>query len=179
VHDVKVQAVPGTTSFPPGETFVLNDWRTVGSVYSRITIDGAGVAAAGFGTNSSRNVTINDSTFTGTAHSSGAAMWQTTNITMNDVRIVNNRSGINFERSGGTIRLVRPVFRNNAHYDMQFGTDLGGGTVTIVDPVLAPGQKLRLNVPGNYHGHVNGQKRSNIHVIVNGVDRTKDLIQYL
>jgi hypothetical protein len=62
---------------------------------------------------------------------------------------------------------------------MQFGTDLAGGTVTIVDPVLAPGQKLRLNVPLQYHGHTNGQKRSNIHVIVNGVDRTNDLVQYL
>jgi hypothetical protein len=179
VHDVKVVAVPGNASFPPGETFVLNDWRTNGSVYDRITIDGGGVSAAGFGTNSSTNVTVNNSTFTGTAYSSGAAIWQTTNVTLNDVRIVNNRSGINFERSGGTIRLNRPVFKGNRLYDMQFGTDLGGGQVTIVDPVLEPGQKLRLNVPTNYQGHVNGQKRSNIHVIVHGVDRTSELIQYL
>jgi hypothetical protein len=179
VHDVKIEGVPGNASSPPGETSLFGDWRTDRSVYSRLTLDGSNVAAVGFAANSSTNVTVDDSTFTRTAYSSGAAIWQTTNITMNDVRIVDNRSGINFERSGGTITLNRPVFRNNRFYDMQFGTDLGGGTVTIVDPVLAPGQKLRLNVPANYHGHVNGQKRSNIRVIVHGVDRTNDLLQYL
>jgi hypothetical protein len=179
VSDVKVEGVPGNKSFPPGETFVLNDWRTDGSVYDRITIDGAGVAAAGFGANSSTNITINNSRFTGAAYSSGAAFWQTRNITMNNVMAVDNRSGMNFERDTGTITLNRPTFRNNRLYDMQFGSDQGGANVIINDPVLAPGQKIRMNVPLQYHGVSNGQKRSNIHVYVNGVDRTSQLVQFL
>lgn len=178
VTDVRVEDVPGDAASPPGETFAINDWRTTGSVYRRIVVDSGGVGAAGFGANSSLDLTIEDSTFTGTASSSGAAIWQTRGITMNDVRIVDNRSGINFERSGGRIVLNRPVFRGNRLYDMQFGTDMAGGTVTVNDPVLAPGQKLVLNVPAKYHGHANGQRRSAIHVLVHGVDRTADLVRW-
>ena len=179
VHDVWIEHIPGGRSFPPGETFALNDYRTDHSVYTHLTIDGSGVSAAGFATNSSWNVTVNDSTFTRTAYSAGATIWQTRNVTMNRVRVVGNRSGINFERSGGTIRMNRPTFRHNGSFDLQFGTDLAGGTVTITDPVLAAGQRLRLHVPARYHGRPNGQLRSRIHVLVHGVDRTRQLVQYL
>lgn len=179
ITDVKVVGVPGTTSSPPGETALLSDWRSTGSVYDGITIDGSGVAAAGFETNSSSDVTINNSTFTGTAYSSGGAFWETKNLTMNNVRIVNNRSGLNFERDTGTITLNKPTFSGNRFYDMQMGSDQGGANVIINDPVLAAGQKIRMNVPGSYNGGANNQLRSNIHVYVNGVDRTSQLVQFL
>lgn len=179
VHDVTIESVPGSNSFPPGETFVLNDWRTTGSVYDRITIDGGGVAAAGFGVNSSSDITIEDSTLTGTAYSSGAAFWQSRNITLNDVRIVDNRSGLNFERDTGSITLNRPTFSGNRLYDIQMGSDQGGADVVINDPVLAAGQKIRMNVPADYRGGGNNQSRSRIHVYVNGVDRTSQLVQFL
>jgi hypothetical protein len=179
VSDVRIENVPGDASFPPGETFLLNDWRTTGSVYDGVTIDGGGVAAAGFGVNSSTDITINSSTFTGTAHSSGGAFWQSQNITLNDVAVTNNRSGLNFERDSGTITLNRPTFSGNRLYDLQFGSDQGGANVVITDPKLAPGQKIVINAPLQYHGGPNGQQRSDIHVIVGGVDRTSELVQYL
>jgi hypothetical protein len=179
IHDVRIESVPGNNSFPPGETFVLNDWRTTGSVYDGITIDGGGVAAAGFGGNSSSDITIDNSTLTGMAYSSGAAFWQSRNITLNDVRIVDNRSGLNFERDTGSITLNRPTFSGNRLYDIQMGSDQGGADVVIQDPVLAAGQRIRMNVPADYHGGPNDQSRSRIHVYVNGVDRTNQLVQFL
>jgi len=179
VSNVKISGVAGNKNYPPGETFALNDWSTSGSVYSNIRIDGGGTSAVDFGSNSSSNITVNSSTFTGTAYSSGMAMWQTTGITLNDITLKDNRSGINFERSGGTITINRPVLSNNRIYDFQFGTDRTGGTVKINNPVLAAGQKIRINCPLQYHGGTNGQKRSNIHVYVNGVDKTSTLVTYL
>jgi hypothetical protein len=179
IHDVRIESVPGNNSFPPGETFVLNDWRTTGSVYDDITIDGGGVAAAGFGVNSSSDITINRSTFTGTAHSSGGAFWQSKDITLNDVSIVDNRSGLNFERDTGTIVLNRPTFSGNRLYDLQFGSDRGGAHVVITDPRLTPGQKIRINAPLTYRGGTNDQRHGDIHVIVGGVDRTSELVQFL
>ena len=55
----------------------------------------------------------------------------------------------------------------------------GGANVVINDPVLPAGQKIRINAPLQYHGVTNDQKRSNIHVYVNGVDRTSELVQFL
>lgn len=179
IRDLRIESIPGSNSFPPGETFVLNDWRTTGSVYDDITIDGGGVAAAGFGVNSSSDITINRSTFTGTAHSSGGAFWQSKDITLNDVSIVDNRSGLNFERDTGTIALNRPTFSGNRLYDLQFGSDWGGAHVVITDPKLAPGQRIRINAPLTYRGGTNDQKHSDIHVIVGGVDRTSELVQFL
>lgn len=49
----------------------------------------------------------------------------------------------------------------------------------ITDPVLAPGRRLRLQVPAEYHGHIDGQRRSDIHVLVHGIDRTTELVQSL
>ena len=178
MHDVRIVNIPGADSHPPGETFALNDWRTTGSVYTRIRIEGGGVEAAGFATKSTRGVAVVDSTFSGSAESSGAVFWQTDGITLTDLRVIGNRSGLNFERVTGDVLLTRPVFRGNANYDLQFGSDRGGASVTIADPVLKPEQKIVMNVPLRYHGGENGQKRSNVHVLVKGVDRTDELVRF-
>lgn len=179
VSDVRIATIPGNANYPPGETFAVNDYATSGSVYTRIAIDGGGVSATDFAINSSSNLTINSSSFVGTKYSHGLTSWQAKNITLNDVTLKNNQSGGNFERTTGTITINRPVLSNNGRYDFQFMTDQTGATVKITDPVLASGQKIRIQVPATYKGVPNGQKRSNIHVYVNGVDNTSTLVQYL
>jgi hypothetical protein len=44
--------------------------------------------------------------------------------------------------------------------------------------VLAPGQKLRILVGKNYLGKPSPQTRANVHVYVNGVDRTNELVHW-
>jgi hypothetical protein len=48
----------------------------------------------------------------------------------------------------------------------------------IVDPVL-DGGKLTIVMTPKYMGHKNVQKKSDVHVIVNGVDRTDDLVKWV
>ena len=177
--DIAVTGVPGSANYPPGETFAINDWRTVGSVWTRISVDGAGIGAAGLGANSSRDLTIRDSTFTGLRYSAGLALWQTTGITLDHISVVGNRAGINFERASGPITIRDSTFANNDKYDLQFMTDQAGGDVTIIDPVLAPGQQLRIHLPGRYSGQPNGQDRARIHVLTGGVDVTDRTIDWV
>lgn len=179
VTNVTISNIPGSANYPPGETFSLNDSRTVGSVYSHLVIDGGGTSAVDFASNSSSDLTVSSSTFIGTKYSHGMALWQTRNVTLNDITLKNNQSGANFERTSGAVTINRPVLANNGRYDFQLMTDQAGATVRIVDPVLATGQRIRLHVPTTYNGRANGQKRSSIHVYVHGVDRTSSLVEYL
>ena len=176
--DITVTGVPGNANYPPGETFAINDWRTLGSVWTHITVDGAGIGAAGFGANSSRDLTIRNSAFTGLRYSVGLALWQTNGITLDHISVLGNRAGINFERASGPIVIRDSTFANNDKYDLQFMTDRPGGQVTIVDPVLAPEQRLRVHLPARYQGRANGQDRDAIRVLIDGVDRTAAVIDW-
>lgn len=177
--DIAVTSVPGATNYPPGETFGINDWRTRGSDWSHVTVDGHGVGAAGFGVNNSADITITSSTFTGMAYSAGIAVWQSSDVVLDHDRITGNRSGINLERDTGTITMTAPTFTGNRQRDVQVMTDGPGATITITDPVLDPGQKLRIRVPATYRGHPEGQSKDRIRVIVAGVDATDQLVQWV
>ena len=102
-------SIPGSRNYPFGETFGINDFRTTGSVYCGLEIDGAGVGAAGFGANDSANLTIRSAVSRDNPHSHGFTFWQSRDITLIDVASIDNRGGLNFERDSGTIRIVRPV----------------------------------------------------------------------
>jgi hypothetical protein len=180
VTNVKVAAIPGNMNHPPGETFGINDYRTTGSVYCGLEIDGAGVGAAGFGANDSTNLTIRNAVSHGSPHSAGFTFWQSSDITLVDVTSTHNRGGLNFERDSGTISIVRPVLSalKNGH-ELSFNSDVASAKVTITDPVLPPDGKLRILVVPTYLGRPNQQQKSDIHVLIGGVDRTRDVVRWV
>lgn len=179
VSDVRVVGVPGNDSIPPGETFGINDYRTSGSVYSHVEVDGAGVGASGFGANNSTDVTIEHSYFHGERHSMGATFWQTRDVTITDsIGSDNGWAGFNFERVSGAVRLARCVTSGNGHGDIRIASDRGSAKYTIVDPVFT-GPYFTIVYPARYLGHANAQQKSDIRLIVHGKDRTADLVRYV
>lgn len=179
VTNVKVTGVPGNQDIPPGETFGINDFRTDGSVYSHVEVDGMGVGASGFATNSSSNVTIDHGYFHGSGAAHGATFWQTRDVTITDTTSVDNKDcGFNFERVSGTVNLIRPVMRNNKLADLRVVSDQASAKVTIVDPVFS-GPKLRIKLSKTYMGKPCLQRKEDIRVIIHGVDRTKDVVQWI
>lgn len=179
VHDVKVQAVPGSSSSPPGETFGVNDYRTSGSVYTRVEVDGDGVGGAGFGANVSKNVTIRDSYFHDNRYSMGATFWEVKGITIVDtIAVDNGRVGFNLERVSGKVLMKRPVLLGNRQGAIRIASDRGSAKVTIVDPVFS-GSHLTVVLPRTYYDRPNLQHRSDVRVIVHGKDRTKQLLRFI
>jgi hypothetical protein len=176
VHDVRVVGVPGSASSPPGETFGLNDYRTDGARYGRVEIDGRGRGAAGFGVNGSRSITIHDCYSHDNRYSMGFAFWQVRNIAISrSIATFNGRAGFNFERVSGTVELDRIVSRWNRH-PISIASDQGSAVYRIVDPVLS-GPTFEVHLPRTYYGATNLQRRSDIHLIVNGRER-RDLLRF-
>lgn len=179
VHDIKVQGVPGSSSSPPGETFGLNDYRTSGSVYTRVEVDGAGVGGAGFGANVSKNVTIRDSYFHDNRYSMGATFWEVNGIRIIDtIATENGRVGVNLERVSGRVELVRPVLLDNRQGAIRVASDRGSAEVTIVDPVFS-GSHFTVVLPRTYYDSPNLQRRSDVRLIVHGKDRTEQLLRFI
>jgi hypothetical protein len=178
ISNVRVVAVPGNKDVPPGETFGINDGRTTSSHYSNIDIDGKHVSASNFAANSSNDVVIDDSSFRDAGYSHGAAFWQTHDITVRDTSATgNHRAGFNFERVSGTVNMIRTTTKDNALADYRIASDQGSAVYNIVDPVFS-GPKLRIMIEKTVFGVPETQKRSDIHVIINGVDRTNDVVEW-
>ncbi|WP_375399280.1 hypothetical protein [uncultured Amnibacterium sp.] len=175
--NVRVKAIPGDDHVNPGETFGINDFRTSGTVYDGVEVDGSGVGATGIGTNMSKDVTIVDSYLHDNPHSAGAAFWETHGITLKHVISTDNKTGLNFERTSGSVLIDRPVFHGNK-VDLHIGSDRGSTRYTIIDPEYS-GSKLRIMLQPHYMGSHNDQKRSDIRVLVHGVDRTDQVVQWV
>jgi hypothetical protein len=181
VSSVKIDAIPGNAHVPPGETFGLNDLRTSSSQYTDLEIDGAGVGASGFAANMSKNVSVTRGYFHDNPYSAGLTLYRTTNATLTDVRSIGNHMGLNFEQDSGTINVVRPnlqISSANGGFDFFIGGYTTAAKVNIYDPVLPAGKKLRILLKPTYGGKPNAQKRSDVHVYVNGVDRTSTLVTW-
>jgi hypothetical protein len=180
VTGVRVALIPGDDDVPPGETFGINDYRTTGSVYRRIDVDGSGVGASGFATNSSRDVTVADSSFHDQHAAHGATFWQTDTVTLTDVRAEDDAgAGLNFERDSGLVTITRPLLDGNRVADLRIASDRGSARFRIVDPVLRPGQRLTIDLPAVYNGAPNRQRREDVEVLVGGADRTAQLVQWV
>jgi hypothetical protein len=181
VANVKVVGIPGDMDRPPGETFGINDYKTVGARYEHIEVDGAGVAAAGFAANGSQNISVCDASSHDNPVSMGFAFWQVKNITLTDCTAERNGfTGFNFERVSGNVTLVRPVAQDN-RWDMRVVSDQGSANYTIIDPDLTHTQvpgKWTVEVPPTYYKHPSLQKTSQIHLIVNGKERP-DLLRFV
>ncbi len=178
VSDVRVQAIPGHNSRPPGETFGINDYRSTHATYARVEVDGAGIGSVGLGANGSSDITVEDSYFHDNTGSMGASFWTVHNATVTDVIATDNRrAGLNFERVSGTVVITRPVLLGNKEADMRIDSDQGTATYTIVDPVYS-GPYFTVEYPKSYYGHANTQSKATVHLIVHGKDRTKDLLRF-
>jgi hypothetical protein len=179
ITDVRVLSIPGDDDIPPGETFGINDYRTSGATYSKVEVDGSGISGATFGTNNSNDVTVSDSFFHDAGHSNGATFWQTKNVTVRNTTSVDNKdAAFNFERVSGKVLLDHVTMRGNDLSDLRINSDRSSAVYRIVDPVLT-GKKLTIVMTPKYMGHANVQKKSDVHVIVNGVDRTDELVKWV
>jgi hypothetical protein len=179
ISDVRVAQIPGDDDLPPGETFAINDYRTAGSVYRRIEVDGRGVGASGFATNSSTDVTVEGGSFHDERVAHGATFWQTDTVRLVDVRAERNAgAGLNFERDTGLVTIVRPVLDGNAVADLRIASDTGRARFRIVDPVLRHG-RLTVDLPAAYNGVPNRQQRGDVQVLVHGVDRTAEVVRWV
>jgi hypothetical protein len=168
--DITVTAIPGGASSPPGETFGINDFRTTGSQWSKVVVDGDRVGASGFGVNNATNIRICDTVSKNNVHGMGFAFWQSSGIRCVDCTATDNgRAGFNFERVTGSNELIRPVSTGNA-YGIRISNDLGTGRFRIVDPQLTGGY-LTVTLPYRYNGAENQQKPSDITLVVHGKER--------
>ena len=172
---VRVLAVPGDEHQPPGETFGINDYGSVGSRWSHIRVDGRGVGASGFGVNSARDIRICDAVSKNNPSGMGFALWQSSGIALVDcVATGNGFAGFNFERVTGTVTMTRPRATGN-RYDMRIANDRGSARYRIVDPHLHHGT-WTVWLPKRWYGTTNRQRRSDITVIVDG-KRRNDLLR--
>lgn len=173
---IKVVGVPGNEHQQPGETFGINDFRTVGSRWSHIVVDGHGVGASGFGVNTSKNITICAATARNNAAAMGFAFWQSNGIRLVDcVATDNGFSGFNFERTSGTVTMIRPVAHGN-RYDMRIASDRSSAKFRIVDPKLVHG-RWTIWMPKRWFT-VNKQKRADVTLIIHGRTRN-DLLRFV
>ncbi len=126
--NVKVTGIPGNGSYPPAETFGIEDYKGDGNYYTGIEVDGrnaAGVRVGGapFGSSGGKHVTVEDSWFHDSRSSSltfsyagsEASGQNTDTVTLTRVRVENNANhdsaaghrmaGINFEGVRGAVLL--------------------------------------------------------------------------
>lgn len=178
VQDVTVTGVPGSGRENPAETFGINDNQGLRTSYQDVTVDGQGVGASGLAFNSSSAVSVTDSTFTNNPYSAGITFWQTGGgITLTNVHSTANRTGLNFERTTGAVTIANPVFAKDG-VDLHLGSDSGSAQITVTDPAY-DGAKLRIQLSPQYRGVANTQLQSDVHVLVGGVDRTADVVQWI
>lgn len=174
--DLRVVGIPGNAPAPPGETFGINDFKTSGSVWAHITVDGFGLGGSGIGVNSSTDTTICDAQSSNSGSAMGFAFWQSSGIRCIDCTAVDNAySGFNFERISGSNVLIRPVARGN-RYDMRVASDQGSAKITIIDPTLVDGH-WAVTLPTMYAGKPNLQRRQDITLILHGKERP-DLLRF-
>jgi hypothetical protein len=179
VRDVDVIGVPGSDSSPPGETFAINDYRTSGSRYTHVHVDGRQVGAAGLGANGSSDITVLDSTFENERYSHGATFYQVHDIDIAGTTTRRNGGvGLNFERVSGAVRIAGSAFTEDRAGDLRIASDRGSARFVISDPATG-GRPLRIVLPRTYAGSPNLQRRSDVHVLVDGVDRTADLVRFI
>jgi hypothetical protein len=176
VTDVDVVGIPGDDKQPPGETFGINDYRTTGSVYRDVRIDGAGIGASGFGANASNDVTIVDSSFVHSGSAIGATFYRTDGVTVRHSAATGNATmGLNFEQTTGAVLLDHVDLRGNGVAAIHIAFDQGA-SYTIEDPTFS-GSKLVIATP-----EVTGEALGaglDLHVLVHGVDRTAELVEYI
>lgn len=181
VSNVKVVGIPGLTNYPPGETFAINAFHCTTPTFQNVEIDGASVTASGIATNSCTGGTVINTCYAhDLKYSSGIALWeQTGNVSITKFRAINNYGGMSFERCAGSITITAPTFSGSTDHDIYIGNDQNSSVVTITDPVLDSGKKLVIRINSTEQSNAQLQKKSDIHVLVGGVDQTSTLVSFV
>jgi hypothetical protein len=183
IHDFFIGGIPGDDNAPPGETFSLNLWHAPNALIEGGVIDGrnqAGVpvAASLIGLNNADNVTVRLTTANYANSGIGFTGWKSRNITVTDCNFSRNRRALNFEQCGGFINLTRVDMTNQVRTSQHVScnSNLGSAKLTITDPIVEFPLRILAgaeSVP-QYDKKPNLQKRSDVKVIVGGVDVTHD-----
>jgi hypothetical protein len=180
---LKVVAIPGNNHLPPGETFAINAYRCSNLTWDTVEVDGGGVGASGFATNSySGDLTGTDCSSHDNTYSAGVALWQHSGgATFTRFSAQHNRTGASLERCTGTFTFTDCTFGGNTAQDFFFGNDQSSAVDLVInDPVFTGGQtKLRIAIHATEQGNPNLLTRSNVKVMVGGVDRTSSLVTWV
>lgn len=176
INDVVITGIPGNNSSPPGETFGINDYDSVGSTYNYVEVDGrdaatgVGVGSANFGTNSSSNITRWNCYSHHSAYGAGYTEFQNANLNFYYCRSeYNNKSGYNFERATGTVNLVgctaigntgAPIIADSDQASTVF--NISGMTTDIGTTVTVLSHKTYSWPPGTPNPNL--QKQSDFHM---------------
>ena len=170
ISDIEILAIPGNASSQPGETFGNNDYRSKGSLYQRMLIDGQGVGASGFGGNLGSDLTVLDSVSKNNPYSAGWTCNTYSNIAYRRVAALDNgKMGFNFERVSGAVLLDNCTMLRNKTYHINIANDQSTANYKIVDPVF-DGAKLNVKVSG-FAGNPMTQNINTIDLFINGVER--------
>lgn len=171
VSDVLVKGIPGDNSANPGETFSVNLFRAAGAKLDRLEIDGAGVGASGLGINFGSGAVVTDLYAHDLRYGHGVAVYGSADVTIVRPVVTGGIRGLNFERTGGTIKIDHPNLTGQAEVPIAVANDQGSATVNIYDPILAAGtSKLVVNVTG-FAGNPRTQDAAAVHLFVGGVER--------
>jgi hypothetical protein len=133
IDTVKIVGVPGTSNFPPGETFMMDlNWNDAAQILN-CEFDGAGVSGANLGFNHCKNSYVADTYTHDSGHSHGIAWWRCTGAETLRVRSENNGRGsisssnfgacLNYEQTDGAIL--------NSGLTVKRGAALGNGGLHI------------------------------------------------
>lgn len=184
VRNVTVKAVPGDSGTPPGETFHLNFQRTSGTAtVVNLTIDGAGIGAAGAASNSaSATFNVTGLRTKGCRYSAGWASWQQSgNMTFTNWVATGCARHFNAERLSGHVTFVNPVWNEpfSGKHDINYTWDstfVNGSitfkftTTTAWSNFIAARATKKIKIVTNPHGK--GNIRGSVHIYVAGVLKT-------
>lgn len=139
LENVTVLGCLGSSGAPPGETFPINNYKSIRTTLRNCYVDGAmsGVASAasGLGNNNIDQILVIGSTFKNMGFGAGVTHYQSTNPTYIGCTFDKNHLvGANFEKVSGTITLVNCTFTDNSHA-MCVDTDGASAVVNIYDPI--------------------------------------------
>lgn len=180
LSNLKIIAIPGNDKQPPGETFGINLFSGSGGTTTNVEIDGGGVGASAFATNTwSNGHTWKDCYAHDNPYSAGAALWQHSGgASLIRFKSHNNRVGLNLERTTGTITCTDPDFAGNSVYDVFFGNDQSSDCQLVLAYTTAPAANVTVHIGATEQGAPNLITRSNVKLTVGGVDKTSTYVTW-
>ena len=203
VQRVEIIAIPGGAGAPPTETFPETCWQVDQATYDTVTVTGIDpvtgkiVSSSLLGINSTNHLEVIGGSY---KHSQAMAMalWHTGSARITGAALDDVWRPVNLEQCGagpfifdhvdfGTFA-GKPgndaIIQANSYPGAPAGYNVSA-KIQIINPKWTPNPKFPgkfcVGVPGHYWGtdaaHVNTQQVADISIVVDGVDRTKDLLQ--
>lgn len=179
VRNVHVLGVPGWSNQNPGETFAIGTNHANNPHFTNVVIDGENHGGTGIGLNNAAGGTFDNVRAYGMKYGHGVALWQITGkVTFNNFRVENSHSALSIERVQGTVVLNNPSFTDNKGNDINIGNDKGH-TKLVLNYKVAPKHKVHIvGLGGKEQGNKNRVTKADIHLYVNGVDKTSKYVKF-